>query len=108
MCLKNESGALMGKHLFVVSFLTLFMFIWIDVFRRWYFLFLRRRGMSVRSSNTMMRIFWVLLTMVFWYTLLQRGMPKEFSITHFAFALYIFSFYGMLRSFFRKNTPSDE
>jgi len=98
----------MGTHLFVVSLLTLFMFIWIDVFRRWYFLFLRRRGMSVKSSNAMLRIFWVLLTMVFWYTLLYRGMPEEFTITHFAYALFVFSFYGLIRSFFRKSSHYDE
>lgn len=98
----------MGKHLFVVSFLTLFMFIWIDVFKRWYLFFLRKRGVSARNRNAMVRIFWVILTTVFWYTLLQRGMPKEFTITHFAFALFVFSFYCLGRSFFRKSTSSDE
>ena len=76
------------------------MLLWIDVFRRWYGKFLTSRGLSEQSINNMMRIFWVLLTLVFWYTLLHRGMPDEFSITHFAYALFIFSFYRLLKAFF--------
>jgi hypothetical protein len=92
----------MGKHLFVVTLISLFMLLWIDVFKSWYTKFLAQRGISSKSINTLMRILWVILTMVFWYTLLHRGMPEEFSITHFSFALFVFSFYNLFRSFFRK------
>ena len=92
----------MGKHLFVVTLISLFMLLWIDVFRRWYVKFLAQRSISAKNINTMMRIFWVMLTLVFWYTLLHRGMPDEFSITHFAYALFVFAFYNLATSFFKK------
>ena len=96
----------MGKHLFVVALISLFMLLWIDVFKRWYGRFLARRGMSLKNINTMMRIFWVILAMIFWYTLLHRGMPTEFSITHFAFTLFVYAFYNLIASFFRRSAAS--
>ncbi len=97
----------MGEYLFVVTALTLFMFFWIDVFRSWYVKFLSRRGTSAKSIRILMLIFWVTLTLVFWYTLLHRGMPKEFTIGHFAFALFIFSMYGLIRTIFKRNKSSE-
>ncbi len=98
----------MGEHLFVVSALTLFMFFWIDVFRKWYARFLMRRGMSRRNVNSMMRILWIILAILFWYTLLHRGMPAEFNITHFSYTLFIFSLYGFLREIFFRRGNGDE
>ncbi len=98
----------MGKHLFVVALISLFMFLWIDVFKKWYVAFLQRRSMPARSITTMMRILWVILTLIFWYTLLHRGMPKEFSITHFAFALFVYSLYNLLVSFLHKTDAKNQ
>ena len=92
----------MGEHLFVVTLVTLFMLFWIDVFRSWYTRFLEKRGMSARNIRNMLRIQWAVLALIFWYTLLHRGMPEELSITHFAFSLFVFSLYGLLRSTFSK------
>ncbi len=89
----------MGDHLFVVTLVTLFMMFWIDVFRNWYRRFLSKRGMSERNIRNMMRIQWVILAIIFWYTLLHRGMPPEFNITHFSFALFVFSLYGLIKLF---------
>jgi hypothetical protein len=91
-----------GDYLFVVTALTLFMFFWIDIFRSWYVKFLTRRGVSATTIRTMMLILWVTLTLVFWYTLLHRGMPEEFTIGHFAFALFIFSIYSLFRTVFKR------
>lgn len=88
----------MGQHLFVVTLISLFMFFWIDVFQSWYVKFLSKRGMSSKRIAAMIRILWAILTLVFWYTLLHRGMPAEFTITHFSYTLFIFSLYGLLRS----------
>jgi len=92
----------MGEHLFIVTLITLFMFFWIDIFRSWYIKFLTRRGVSEKIIINLMRILWLILTAVFWYTLLHRGMPKEFGITHFSYTLFIFSLYGLLQAFLRR------
>ena len=89
----------MGDHLFIVTLVTLFMFFWIDIFRSWYIKFLTGRGVSEKIIKNLMRILWLILTSVFWYTLLYRGMPEEFTITHFSYALFIFSLYGMIKAF---------
>ncbi len=98
----------MGEHLLIVSAITLFMFFWIDIFRKWYARFLLQRGMSPAAVNSMMRILWIILAIVFWYTLLYRGMPAEFNITHFSFTLFIFSLYGLLRGFIFRNKNSND
>jgi len=93
-----------GDHLFVVTAITLFMFFWINLFRKWYGGFLRKRGLSESSITNLMRIFWVIMTTIFWYTLLHRGMPSEFTITHFAYALFIFSLFGLIRAFWPRKS----
>ena len=98
-CCNFLKGFDVGDNLFIVTVLTLFMFFWIDIFRPWYIKFLTKRGLSEKSISTMMRILWVILTIIFWYTLLHRGMPDEFTITHFTYALFIFSLYGLIKSF---------
>lgn len=92
----------MGKHLFVVTAMSLFMLFWIEIFQTWYKKFLSKRGMSPDRIRSMLRILWVILTLVFWYTLLHRGMPVEFTITHFSYTLFIFSLYGLLRTFYKR------
>lgn len=94
----------MGEYLFIVTALTLFMFFWIDIFQSWYIKFLTRQGLSAKKIRTMMLILWVVLTIVFWYTLLHRGMPAEFTIGHFAFALFIFSLFGLLKTISKRNS----
>ncbi|MBN1466251.1 hypothetical protein JXA02_10840 [candidate division KSB1 bacterium] len=89
----------MGEHLFSVTLITLFMFFWIDIFRSWYVKFLTRRRVAKKTIDNLMRILWSILALVFWYTLMHRGMPEEFDITHFSYALFIFSLYGLLRAF---------
>ena len=89
----------MGEHILSVTLITLFMFFWIDIFRSWYSKFLTRRGMTAKTIDNLMRILWIILTTVFWFTLLHRGMPEEFGITHFSYTLFIFSLYGLLRAF---------
>lgn len=92
----------MGEHLLIVTVMTLFMFFWIEIFQTWYKKFLSKRGMSEKRVRSMLRILWVILALVFWYTLLHRGMPTEFTITHFSYTLFIFSLYGLLRSLYIK------
>jgi len=91
-----------GEHLFTVLLLTLFMFFWLDVFWNWYEKFLARFGFTLPLIKLFKRIFWLLMTIIFWFTLLHRGFPKEFTITHFAFALFILCLYNAIKSFFKK------
>jgi len=89
----------MGENIFSVTLITLLMFFWIDIFRNWYIKFLKKRGVPERALRLAIRALWIILTMLFWYTLLQRGLPEEFTFVHFAYPLFIFSLYGLLRSF---------
>jgi hypothetical protein len=95
----------MGKYFLIVTLLILFLLAWMDVFLKWYPRFLERRGASAELKLTLQRIFWLVMAILFWHTLLQRGMPEEFSITHFAYTLFVVSIYGVIKSFFnRKNS----
>jgi hypothetical protein len=93
----------LGEKLLVVSILTLVWLALIEWFSRWYALFLRPRVNTIVRS-TLMKIFWALLTIIFWVTLIRRGLPSEFDITHFSFALFVYSLYRLIRSLVTKKS----
>ncbi len=97
----------MGEYIFVVTILTLFMFFWIEIFRSWYIKFLTQRGVTPETIRAMLLILWVILAIVFWFTLLHRGMPTEFTIGHFAFALFIFSLFNLVRTLVSRKKSSE-
>ena len=88
----------MGEKLLSVSLMTLLMFFAIEWFYKWYGLFLSRRPLTEKLRRSVLRVFWVLLSTIFWLTLSRNELPDEFTITHFSFSLFIFSLFGLLKS----------
>ena len=93
----------MGEKLLSVSLMTLLMLFAIDGFNRWYGTFIRRRSVTERMRRSVLTVFWVLLATLFWFTLIRNGLPEEFTITHFSFALFIYSLFGLIKSLRRAN-----
>ncbi|MBN2001097.1 hypothetical protein JW935_26365 [candidate division KSB1 bacterium] len=93
----------MGEKLFTVVTLSLIVVFSIDWFLDWYDRFLDKRPVKPRVKNLFLNIFWVSLTLLFWHTLLNRDLPEKFTISHFAFALFIFSVHGLVQSFIKRS-----
>ena len=106
--LTTLKGAILGQNLFVVTFLSLIMFYMIDWFSRWYPTYLDRFYRSAIFKRNLLRIWWAILAALFWFALLRKSMPDEFSITHFSFALFIFSLYRLLKSLIGKKPTPEE
>jgi hypothetical protein len=75
----------------------------IDYFVKWYRKFLAKRNISKEVTLQLLKIFYALLAIIFWYALVRRGMPKEFTITHFAFTLFVYSAFRLLVAFISKD-----
>jgi len=88
----------MGDKLFVVTALTLFMFLGIDWFSRWYDNFLTNSVVSSKYRKTLLKMVWAISATCFWIALFKKAMPDSFSISYFLFALFIFSLFGLIRS----------
>lgn len=93
----------MGEKLLSVTLLTLLMFLGIDWFAGWYNRFLARSILSSRFRTRIVRLVWVISAFLFWITLYRRALPDAFGITHFAFALFVFSLFGLLKTLFSKS-----
>lgn len=91
----------MGTHLLSVTLLTLVTFLAIDAFSNWYQRFLANRPQSEQFKNIVIKIFWATMTLMFWYAFYKRNLPQELGFGHFAFAVFIFSFYGLTKQLFR-------
>lgn len=92
----------MGDKLFVVTFLTLTMFLGIDWFSRWYDKFLANSIITSKYRKTIVKLVWAISATIFWVALFIKAMPESFSISYFLFALFIFSLFGLLKSVFGK------
>jgi len=91
----------MGEHILSISLLTLFMFFWLDVFWKWYNTFLLKIGFDHHVIRFAKRLFWTVMALIFWFTLINGELPEQFTLGHFAFALFIYSLYQTIRSFAR-------
>lgn len=92
----------MGDKLFIVTVLTLFMFLGIDWFTNWYNKFLTNSITTLKYRTTLLKLVWAISALIFWIALLKKAMPESFTISYFLFALFIFSLFGLLKSVFRK------
>lgn len=88
----------MGEKMLSVSLMTLVMFFAIDWFVRWYNSFLQKRALDKRFRTLLIRLVWIISALLFWSAMFKKGMPHGFTITHFAFALFIFSVFGFVKS----------
>ncbi len=89
----------MGEHILSISLLTLFMFFWLGVFWKWYNKFLQKIGFDEHVIRFAKRLFWTVMALIFWFTLINGELPNEFTLGHFAFALFIYSLYQTINSF---------
>ncbi len=92
----------MGDKLFVVTALTLVMFLGIDWFSRWYDRFLTNSSITTNYRTTLVKLVWAISAVIFWIALLRKAMPESFSISYFLFALFIFSLFGLIKSVYSK------
>ena len=92
----------MGDKLLSVTLMTLLMFLGIDWFARWYDKFLQKSVMSFKFRKLIIRFVWVISATLFWIALYKKAMPDVFSMTHFAFALFVFSLYGLFKTVFTR------
>lgn len=89
----------MGDYLFVMLFGALFLVVGVDIFVRWYRIFLVRRRLPVQMRKAIEQIMWVLLALLCWNLLYRKFLPDQFDTSHLLFALFIFSLRGLLVSF---------
>jgi hypothetical protein len=93
---------LLGEKLLSVTIMTLFMFLGIDWFVRWYKKFLSRSVLNDQFRKIIIRLVWIISATIFWFTLYRGALPQSFTKTHFAFALFVFSIFGLLRNLITK------
>lgn len=74
-----------------------------DSFTSWYGLFLKKRGLSAKTRLFLKRLTFCLLTFIFWEALVHRREIPELAFSHFIFTLFIYSFYCLIASFFKKS-----
>ena len=78
-----------------------------DAFTAWYSLFLQKRGVSPKVRIFIIRLTYCLLTFIFWEALVHRREVPELAFSHFVFAMFIYSFYRLIASFFKNNKKAD-
>lgn len=89
----------MGGRIFLVIILSMIMIIIIDLFPRWYSMFLNKMRIEAGMQRLFVRLAYVLLTFIFWESLVARQDFREITVSHFLFALFIFCLYKLIRSF---------
>ena len=93
----------MGAKILTTLAVSLFMMAGVDIFIEWYGLFLERRGLNPHLIRLLKRTTLVILAFIFWRAIVARQVQSEFAPTHFFFALFIYCFYKLIVTFFKKN-----
>ena len=88
----------MGEYLFITLFSTLFLLVGVDIFVRWYRIFLVRRRLPGHIRRAIEQVMWVLLALLCCNLLYRKFLPDQFDTSHLLFALFIFSLRGLLVS----------
>ena len=86
----------MGEKLLTATVASLVLIGAVDWFDGWYRQFLTRRGVSPTLQKRLRMVQWVLLALLFWYSLLSVGMPTRFGTPFFLFVLFIYSLRGLI------------
>ncbi len=89
----------MGTFLFIATVFVLFIMLGADFFSQWYRRFLLKRGFAANITKSIMHVLWIVLAIIFWFGLLNHGLPKIFDSSYVLYALFTFSIYGLLKSF---------
>lgn len=93
----------MGAKILTTVLISLFMLAGVDIFIEWYGLFLERRGLNADLIRLLKRTTLVILAFIFWRAIVARQSSPEFAPTHFFFALFIYCFYRLILTFFKKH-----
>jgi len=86
----------MGEKLLTATVASLVIIWAIDWFDGWYDRFLERRGLNPRLRKNFRMIQWVVLALLFWFSLVNAGLPPKFGSAFFLYVLFIYSLRGLL------------
>ncbi|NOZ56656.1 MAG: hypothetical protein GXO73_07700 [Calditrichaeota bacterium] len=86
----------MGEKLLTATVASLVIIWAIDWFDGWYERFLERRGLSPQLRKNFRMIQWVVLALLFWFSLVNAGLPPKFGSAFFLYVLFIYSLRGLL------------
>lgn len=92
----------MGTKILFITLFSLFMMGTIDIFSEWYRGFLEKREINPKIIILLQRLTFVILAFLFWRPMVSQKIMHNFSSTHFFFALFVYSFYRLISSFFKK------
>ncbi len=92
----------MGAKILSTTVFSLFMVGAVDIFLKWYNTFLQRRNVDAKLILLLQRTTVVILAFLFWRSLMAQQETGEFASTHFFFALFIYCFYRLIATFFKK------
>ncbi len=94
-------GVTLGAKILTTTLFSLLMVGGVDIFSEWYRIFLQKRGVDPKLIRFLRRLTFVILAFLFWRSLISQEVLFEFSSTHFFFALFIYSCYRLIASFYR-------
>jgi len=92
----------LGTKILFITLFSIFMMGGIDIFSEWYRGFLQKREINPKIIILLQRLTFVILAFLFWRPMVSQEKMYNFSSTHFFFALFIYSFYRLISSFFKK------
>lgn len=91
----------MGTGIFLTILLTVVMMVILSLFRDWYTLFLKRRGIDPNLNVLLGRLTLLILAFIFWEALISSGGLREVTASHFYVALFAFAITLFIRTFAR-------
>ena len=94
----------MGAKILSTTLFSLLMVGAVDIFSEWYRQFLQKRGVDQKLIVFLRRLTFVILAFIFWRSLISEQVMIEFSSTNFFFALFIYSCYRLISSFYKGKT----
>lgn len=93
----------MGLKLMTTTLGSLILIFAMDFFIQWYRKFLDRFSLDAKTKLLINRIFWVVMALLFWRSLLYYGFPEQFGMPFLLFVLFIYSVRGLIIALFKKS-----
>ena len=92
----------MGVRILITLAFTLLMVGAVDIFLFWYKSFLQKRKLDPSLIKLLTRLTFIILAFLFWSAFVAQTETFELNITHFLFTLFIYCFYRLITTFFKK------